>query len=139
MMYEGIKNGTFKSISDRELYRGTKISNKEIEKINEYLNLCQNTTNIDAEDSLPKIILYIKPFQSFTIKKEVADRFMNRATPNENEKKVIFVIERNENHFSEELLSNAYIKDYSAFEVEDEVLFFPFSCFGIKSMITFLC
>lgn len=84
MMYEGIKNGTFKSISDRELYRGTKISNKEIEKINEYLNLCQNTTNIDAEDSLPKIILYIKPFQSFTIKKEVDESFMNRGTPNKN-------------------------------------------------------
>ena len=37
MMYEGIKNGTFKSVSDKELYRGAKISNKEIEKLKDMM------------------------------------------------------------------------------------------------------
>ena len=132
MMYEGIKNGAFKSISNEELYRGTRISNKEIEKIKKSLELSKNTNNVDANESLPKIILYMKPFQSFTLIKEVALSFMNRESPKENEKKVIFVIPKNERNFNEELLSNAYIKDYSAYKAEDEVLFFPFSCFGIK-------
>ena len=136
MMYEGIKNRAFKSISNEELYRGTRISNKEIEKIKKSLELSKNTNNVDANESLPKIILYMKPFQSFTLKKEVALSFMNRETPKENEKKVIFVIPENKRNFKEELLSNAYIKDYSNFGVEEEVLFFPFSCFGINKMDT---
>ena len=135
MMYEGIKNGAFKSISNVKIYRGTRISNREIEKIEECLELSKNNNNnIDANDSLPKIILYMKPFQSFTLKKEVAMNFMNRESPKENEKKVIFVVGENSENFSEELFSNAYIKDYSRYPPEEEVLFFPFSCFGIKEV-----
>ena len=136
MMYEGVKNKTFISVSNEELFRGGIISNLEIENLKNYLNCNENEIKNNNEKLLPKAILYMKPFQSFTKKRKEAEKFMEDRGANieENYSKFIFIIEKNENKMSEELFSNAYVKDYSAFPNEDEVLFFPFSTFAIKEL-----
>lgn len=137
MMYEGIKNKAFKSISNEELYRGGIISNLEIENLKNILNNNENEIqNNNNEKKLPKVILYMKPFQSFSKNRSEAEVFMEDRGRNidENYTKVLFIIQRNENELNEELFSNAYIKDYSEYPKEDEVLFFPFSTFGIKEL-----
>ena len=73
MLYEGIKNKTFKSIFSQDLYRGTIISNSELEKIRTYLD--SNNINLINEQKIPKVIVYIKPFQSYTMKKNIAINF----------------------------------------------------------------
>ena len=46
----------------------------------------------------------------------------------------MFIINKKEYDLKEELFSNAYIADYSKYKSEDEVLFFPYSCFGIEKI-----
>lgn len=132
MSYEGIKNKTFKTIYDQELYRGGVISNNELEKLNTYSNSNQNAIN---DKNLPKVILYFKPYQSFTKKKSEAFKFMKKATKKDDNTKVLFIINRRENPLKDELFSNAYIKDFSRYPSEDEVLFFPYSCFSVGEII----
>ena len=121
MSYEGIKNKTFKTIYDQELYRGGVISNNELEKLNTYSNSNQNAIN---DKNLPKVILYFKPYQSFTKKKSEAIKFMKKATKKDDNTKVLFIINKRENPLKDEFFSNAFIKDYSRYPSEDEVLFF---------------
>ena len=132
MLYEGIKNKTFKSIFSQDLYRGTIISNSELEKIRTYLD--SNNINLINEQKIPKVIVYIKPFQSYTMKKNIAIKFMNKAKKREKHSNVLFIINKKEYDLKEELFSNAYIADYSKYKSEDEVLFFPYSCFGIEKI-----
>ena len=136
MMYEGIKNKTFQSESNEQLYRGAIISNLEIENLENYLNNNNNQIINTNEINFPKSILYFKPFQSFTKNRKVAENFMKSRGKNipENYSKVMFIVQKNENKLKDDLCSNAYVKDYSAFPKEDEVLFFPFSNFGIKEL-----
>ena len=131
MSYEGVKNKTFKSIFDKELYRGAVISNSELEKLKAYLNSNQNKIE---DKNLPKIIHYFKPYQSFSMKKEEAIKFMEKAKQKDDNTRILFIIKKRENSLEEELFSNAYIRDYSRYKSEDEVLFFPYSCFGIEKI-----
>ena len=128
MSYEGIKNKTFQSIYDKKLYRGAMVSDHEIKKLKTYLD---SEEHKNKDTNIPKVITYFKPYQSFSMKKEVAVRFMKKAEKKNNFTKVIFKINKRENVLKEELFSNAYIKDFSKYKSEDEVLFFPYSCFEI--------
>ena len=131
MLYEGIKNKTFQSVYDKKLYRGAVISNHELKKLKTYLDSKEDN---NKDINIPKVITYFKPYQSYSIKKEVAIKFMNKAKKKNNFTKVIFKINKRENVLEEELFSNAYIKDFSRYKTEDEVLFFPYSCFGIEKI-----
>ena len=143
MMYEGIKNKTLKPKYDKELYNGSIISYSELNRLEECLN--------EPKESLfPKLILYFRSFKSFSLSKDKAIDFMNKSPPLINHKKVLFIIKTfnliniSTNVFNQELeygsnlinefLSNAYIKEFSDFPDEEEVLFFPFSSFEVTKI-----
>ena len=52
MMYEGLKNEVFEPKYEQPLYRGTAISNSELQKLDNLLNEQKN-------NNVPKAILYI--------------------------------------------------------------------------------
>ena len=49
--------------------------------------------------------------------------------PGNDSTRLLFIVDTS--HIEEEFVSNAYIKDFSKFKDEDEVLFFPFSSFEV--------
>ena len=120
MMFEGIKNKVFESITNVELYRGGKISKKELMKIQRYLDSNKNEAN-----NLPKAIYYFRAFQSYSTNLEESLGFMQRSNPSQSFKKSLFIIKRNDKNLEGQLSSNAYIKKFSRYEKEEEVLFFP--------------
>ena len=120
MMYEGVKKKVFTSITNEPLYSGGAISNKELEEL-------RNNLNNNINNNLPKFIYYFKSFKSFSKKKEKAKSFMKN--PGNDSTRLLFIVDTS--HIEEEFVSNAYIKDFSEFKDEDEVLFFPFSSFEV--------
>ena len=141
MMYEGIKNKVLTPKYDQVLYRGSKISLSELNNLEEYLNE-------PNESIFPKLILYFRGFQSFSLLKNVALNFMNKSSPPNDHIKVLFLVkpfnagqnsfnlinQEIENENIHEFLSNAYIKEFSRFPSEEEVLFFPFSSFEVTKI-----
>ena len=129
MMYEGVKRKVFISVTNVKLYSGGLISNLELQKLRDNLNDNENSIN-----EIPKMIHYFKAFKSFSKKKEQAEKFINKAKKNKNENATLIMFIINESNIEEEFISNAYIKEYSAYKKEDEVLFFPFSSFEIENI-----
>ena len=122
MMYEGIKNKAFTSVTNEPLFSGGSISNRELQELRDTFN---NNVNIN----FPKLIYYFKSFKSFSKKRKKAEKFMR----NEPDSMPLLFIVKN-NHVEGEFISNAYIKDISEFPDEDEVLFFPFSSFEVEKI-----
>ena len=125
MLYEGVKIKSLKNNSNKILYRGALMSKTELDNLKTHM--------LNKKKNLPSSIVYGRSFFSFSFKKEVAEDFYNRSKKKENEElKAIFLIleGKSENAFN----GNASISEYSFYEEESEVLFFPFSCFEIKSI-----
>ena len=131
MMYEGINNGVFTPNQRREenrintLYRGSKITIRELNRIKGYL---RNNNNND-ENRL-KCLLYTRPFLSFSKNRGKAEGFMGLLPSPKGQKKVLFVL----NNDQTEGVSYASFKEYSFYCNEQEVLFFPYSCFEVKEI-----
>ena len=137
MMYEGVKIKALKPKYDQILYRGSIISLSE-------LNILEQNLNESNESIFPKLILYYRGFQSFSLIRERAIDFMNKSTPPNNHIKVLFLVQpfnsnistnaNNQDFLIDGFLSNAYIKELSNFPEEEEVLFFPFSSFEVTKI-----
>jgi len=137
MMYEGIKIKALMPKYDQILYRGSIISDSELQR----LEKCLNEQN---ETIFPKLILYSRGFLSFSLLREMAEDFMDKSNPPNNHKKVLFLVQpfnsnnstnvNNQDFLIDEFLSNAYIKEISRFPEEEEVLFFPFSSFEVSKI-----
>ena len=125
MLYEGVKIKSLKSHSNSILYRGALMSKKELNNLKKFM--------LNKKKNLPSSIVYGRSFFSFSFKKEEAEKFYWDKTSKKNEELIpVFLILEgiNENSFN----GNASISEYSFYEAESEVLFFPFSCFEIKSI-----
>ena len=82
---------------------------------------------------MPKLIISAKCFLSFSKKESIARGFLIGL--DEDLIKVLFIIENiDDKKIDKQLLSNAYIKEFSKYKDEDEVLFFPLSCFEVKEI-----
>ena len=127
MMYEGLKRKVFTSIKNEELYSGGIISNRELLKIKNNLN---NNSN---DNNLPKVIYYIRAFKSFSRKNDASLGFIKNSSRDSTGLLLIVLNDQNNNiNIEDEFVSNAYIKEFSYFgDLEDEVLFFPFSSFEV--------
>ena len=68
VLYKGIKLQSLPICSDKELYRGSKLSNNEIKLIEKYLN--------SKHENLPGAIVFSKTFLSFTKDKKIAENFL---------------------------------------------------------------
>ena len=116
ILYEGLKLKALKIISNKELYRGSIINIEEIKKIKEYLN--------NKKPNLPGAIVFSKSFLSFTKDKKVA---------NLHTKNVLYKLEKYDK-MEYNISTHSDIEEISFFKEEQEVLFFPFSCFEIKEI-----
>ena len=131
MMYEGIKRNVFTSIKDEVLYSGGIISNKELQELRNSINEKNNISSININNNgFPILIYYFKSFKSFTRKKDITKTFM-KMLPKDSTK-VLYIVEKN--NIEGDLVSNSYIKDFSKYGYEEEVLFFPFSSFEIEKI-----
>ena len=124
-LYEGVKIKSLKSNSNSILYRGALMSEKELSNLKNFM--------INKKKNLPSSIVYGRSFFSFSFNKNIAEVFYKRKTLEQKEGfiPVFLILEgTSENRFN----GNASISEYSFYKEEAEVLFFPFSCFEIKSI-----
>ena len=125
ILYEGIKLKSLPLASNNILYRGSKISNNEINLIKKYLK--------EKLKDLPGAIVFSKSFLSFTKDKNIANGFLNLKNNNNNLSKVLYIIEKDDK-IDYSLSTHSDIEDISFYGYEKEVLFFPFSSFEIKDI-----
>ena len=125
ILYEGIKLKSLPLASNNILYRGSKISNNEINLIKKYLK--------EKLKDLPGAIVFSKSFLSFTKDKNIANGFLNLKNDNNNLSKVLYIIEKDDK-IDYSLSTHSDIEDISFYGYEKEVLFFPFSSFEIKDI-----
>ena len=124
-LYEGVKLKSLPLASKNILYRGGKLSNEEISKI-------ENHKQKKIKD-LPSSIVFSKSFLSFTKDEKIAERFLNYDIEDEKFSKVLFILEKDDN-LGYNLATHGDIENISFNEYEKEVLFFPFSSFAIKEI-----
>ena len=125
ILYEGIKLKSIKLASNNILYRASLISINEIEIIKDYLN--------NKLPNLPGAIVFSRSFLSFTKEKNIADDFLKRLKENLELKKVLYILEKDDN-INYSLSTHGDIEKISFYKKEKEVLFFPFSSFEIKEI-----
>ena len=131
MCYEMVKKGHLRPITNKKLYRGSKI------KINEYQYMIDFLKNKNNKE-FPKLIVYSRCFLSFSENEIVANDFLIRNQNHERNDAFdgYFIIEEiTDKNLDMNCLSNASIKEYSNNSIEDEVLVFPLSCFEITQVI----
>ena len=124
VLYEGIKLKSLPLGSDNILYRGSKISNKELKKIKTYIS--------KKIEGLPAAIVFSGSFLSFSKEKAIAEGFIKSKNYDNNLSKVLYILEKNED-IDYNLATHGDIEEFSMYP-EREVLFFPFSCFEIKEI-----
>ena len=125
VLYEGVKLKSLSIANDSELYRGSIISQTEIDLINKCL--------AEKKPNLPGAIIFSKSFLSFSKEKSVAEGFIGSTTALPNYHKILYILEKDENiDYSSSTHSD--LEDISFFSSEKEVLFFPFSPFEIKGI-----
>ena len=126
VLYEGIKLQSLCIASNTILYRGSRIANKEIEIIKDYLD--------KRNSDFPNTIVFSKSFLSFTKEKKIAENFIFTTENKSNGLvKVLFILEKNED-IDYSLSTHADIEKISYYPNEKEVLFFPFSSFEIQEV-----
>ena len=116
IIYEGLKLKVLKIASNKELYRGSKISIEEINKIKSYLN--------NKKPNLPGSIIYSKSYLSFTKNRKMAKFYTTN---------VLYILEKYDK-MDYNISTHSDIEDISFYKEEEEVLFFPFSSFEIKEV-----
>ena len=124
-LYEGVKLKSLPLANNNILYRGSIISNSEINKIKNYIN--------NKISGLPSSILFSKSFLSFSKEEKLAKAFLNKDNIDNNLSKVLFILEKEDN-IGYNLSTHGDIETISCFPKEKEVLFFPFSSFEIKEI-----
>ena len=114
-LYEGVENGSLKTCIGQRLYSAASFSQDELIKLNEY----KNNRILD----LPMSIIFSKAFMSFSKNLNVAEDFLRG-------KNTLLIVEDAKAEY--DLLTHADIEELSTYGYEKEVLFFPFSAFGIQ-------
>ena len=122
VLYHGLKQNYLTPFIKNDLYRGSSITKKELEYIKNSLN--------HKQKNLPGCICYNKSFFSTSISEKTARSFMK---DKKNGEKVLYIIKAGYN-LNNENISNVDIQNISAFGHEQEILFFPFSCFEITNV-----
>ena len=130
ILYEGVKLKSLPLASDKILYRGSKISNKEIDEIKKFIR--------EKKEGLPSSIAFSKGFLSFSKERSRAEKFIEKYNNEENDKNsdlsnVLYILEKDDN-IGYSLTTHGDIEKISFYPNEREVLFFPFSSFEIKEL-----
>ena len=123
VLYQGLMAKAIKPVIDKTLYRGSVIKLEEINKIKESLN--------NKKKNIPECICFNKAFLSTSQNKNVALGFMKN--PNQDEMRVLYIFEK-KGELDNENATNFIAQDFSSYKKEEEVIFFPYSCFQINSI-----
>ena len=124
MLYLGLKKKYFNSLFSINLFRGARILNSEIENINSFNKKI---------DNLPICLVFTKSFMSFSSNLNVAKNFMNNNKNSKEYSKVLYILNQGSNVDSSNA-TNADLNNISYFKNEKEILFFPFSVFGLHDI-----
>ena len=126
VLYEGLKLKSLPLTEHKILYMSTILSSEEIKNIKN--NLTKKIKN------LPSSIIFSKNFLIFTKDRLTAEKNLIESHKDSNVSKVLFVLEKGENNIDYNLATHCDLEKISYFNNHKEVLFFPFSTFGIKSI-----
>ena len=108
-LYEGVRLRSLPLANENILYRGSNLTNDEINKIKIYLN--------NKIEGLPSSIIFSKQFFTFLKDFNVAKHFLSFKNKNKNISKVLFILEKNENE-GYNLCTHADIEKISYFPQE---------------------
>ena len=118
-LYEGVETGGLKTCNEMELYSAAQLSKEEIQDLMIYKQ--------KRRPDLPMAIIFSKSFISFSKSKQEAENFYN------GNKNAMLIVQKDKKRIFY-LVTHADIEELSAFQKEEEVLFFPFSAFGIDNI-----
>ena len=125
-LYEGLKIGIFNIVLGLQLFSAQTLSINELLELWKYKdNFKENKLN-GLERDLPKPIIISKSFITFTKDMKEAEKYLRFG------RNVILTIINSEKE--QDLYTHADIERLSYFPNEKEVLFFPFSVFGIDDL-----
>ena len=113
VLYEGLKLKSLELTSNNILYRGSKISFYELNKIKNLLN--------NKKEGLRGPIVFSKSFLTFTKEERIAEYFLPHRNVGANFIGVFFILEMD-------------FENISFYQEGKEVLLFPFSAFVIKEL-----
>ena len=126
-LYLGLERGLFNTFLGSPLYSPQTISEEEIQDIWKYLeNFKQNNLN-GLEKDLRKPIIISKSFLTFNKDMNEAEKYLSFG------KNALLTIINSEHEH--DLYTHADIEGLSYYPNEREVLFFPFSFFGIEDFV----
>ena len=132
LLYDALNKKSIKSYYKNSLYRGAKLSKKELDTIINLLN--DKNKNNKNDEKINASLYFSKTFLSFSKSIDVAEGFLGEE--NNESFPVLFEIEGlNEKDMENNdfFISNIDLKNISEYN-EGEVLFLPFSCFEIISI-----
>ena len=130
-LYHGFMAKAIKPVINEVLYRGSLINVKEINLIKAALENKKEKEKLQKkEDDIPPCICFNKSFFSTRVNKKIAMNFAKSNKPNKDLIGVLFIIEKKDN-LDEESATNFDAREYSYYDDEGEIIFFPFSCFEI--------
>ena len=121
-LYEGLSKKALKTYRGDKLYSAQILSKEQIKE----LNIINNEQK--SRKDLPMAIVFSKCFISFSKSKDIAEDFYKK---NKN-KNTMLIVERCDKKYK--LETHADIEDISFSQKEKEVLFFPFSAFGVEEI-----
>ena len=122
-LYEGFDKDIFKIYLSGELYCSQALSDGEIKELWSYKeNFLKDSK--DLEKDLPLPIIFSKSFLSFNKDIIEAEKYLRYG------KNAMLILKAFSNEF--DLKTHADIEEFSYYPNEKEVLFFPFSAFGIN-------
>ena len=124
-LYEGIKYKSLPLASNTFLYRGSKISVFELDKIKNYLK--------NKIKDLPSAIVFSRSFLSFSKERYIEEGFISGTNIDKSLHRVLYILEKDDN-MDYSLATHGDIENISNFPSEKEVLFYPFSSFEIKDI-----
>ena len=127
VLLEGLANGSLHNSDEKVLYRGTKMTRKEVDEIIKRFEKWKNTN----DKSLPSFLLYSRAFLSFTKNEDKLLNFLGKT--DNNFYAVVFKLNYNgtlDNKYS----SNVDIESISVYQKEREVLFLPYTTFCLQNI-----
>ena len=131
-MYEGLYIGSLHHSKDGILYRGSRMTRKELDGIrNSFGEWKKNKDN-----TLPKFLLFSTTFLSFTKVEAKIKQFLGETN---NKFYGIVYILKNDNNIPNLYSSNADVAYLSTFPDEEERLFFPYTTFCLKNIYEKKC
>ena len=125
VLYEGLKLKSLQLTTNNILYKGSKISFYELNKIKNLLN--------NKKEGLRGPIVFSKSFLTFTKEERIAECFLPHRNVGANFVGVFFILEMEKN-FDYCFSTHCDFENISFYQEGKEVLLFPFSAFVIKEL-----